>query len=278
MLRDRNSISFVFLIATLLCLVCSLVVAAAAIGLRDMQQKNVAEFRKSNILQVAGFDDVKVREAGGIDAVFNKYVTTLIVDLETGELAEAKVAELLKIPVAEVAEKFDQLKISKMVADPSLAKVFTDKKENIASIGKARENFGNVYLWKNESGEVERYIFPVRGLGLWSTLLGFIALEKDLQTVSGLTFYEHKETPGLGGEVENPTWKKLWVGKKVFNEQGEVALQVVKGSAEGEFGVDGLSGATITSNGVTNLVHYWLGPSAFGPFIDKQKNKPSGTK
>jgi Na+-transporting NADH:ubiquinone oxidoreductase subunit C len=102
-------------------------------------------------------------------------------------------------------------------------------------------------------------------------MYGFIALEKDLQTVSGLTFYEQKETPGLGGEVENPQWKKQWAGKKVFDAEGKVALQVVKGSAEGEYGVDGLSGATITSNGVTNLVHYWLGPSAFGPFIENQR-------
>ncbi len=278
MLRDRNSIPFVFLIATLLCLVCSLVVAAAAIGLRDLQQKNVAEFRKSNILQVAGFDDEKVREAGGIDAVFNKHVTTLIVDMETGEPAEAKVAKLLKIPVGEVIEKFDQLKISKNIDNAELATVFEDKRENIASIGKARENFGNVYIWKNDAGEIDRYIFPVRGLGLWSTLLGFIALEKDLQTVSGLTFYEHKETPGLGGEVENPTWKKLWIGKKVFDEKGQVALRVVKGSAEGEYGVDGLSGATITSNGVTNLIHYWLGPSGFGPFIEKHKAAATDAK
>ncbi len=89
---------------------------------------------------------------------------------------------------------------------------------------------------------------------------------------AGLTYYKQGETPGLGGEVDNPTWKKKWSGKKIYQD-GKVAIKVVKGTAEASnpYGVDGLSGATITSNGVSNMLKYWLGPDGFGPYIEKQK-------
>jgi Na+-transporting NADH:ubiquinone oxidoreductase subunit C len=133
-----------------------------------------------------------------------------------------------------------------------------------------------VYLVKGEDGAVSQYIFPVYGKGLWSTLYGFIALQRDLQTVNGITFYEHGETPGLGGEVDNPVWKASWSGKLALTPTGEPQIDVIKGKVDAgtlqpERKVDGLSGATITSVGVEGLVNYWLGPDAFGPFIARQK-------
>jgi Na+-transporting NADH:ubiquinone oxidoreductase subunit C len=111
----------------------------------------------------------------------------------------------------------------------------------------------------------------VRGAGLWSTLHGFLALENDLNTVAGLGFFEHGETPGLGGEVDNPNWKALWPGKKVYDE-GDAKIQLIKGSvdantAEAEHKVDGLSGATLTSRGVTNLLQFWMGENGYKPFL-----------
>ncbi|MGB0764601.1 MAG: NADH:ubiquinone reductase (Na(+)-transporting) subunit C, partial [Luminiphilus sp.] len=107
--------------------------------------------------------------------------------------------------------------------------------------------------------------------GLWSTLYGFVALESDGNTIAGLGFYEHKETPGLGGEVDNPRWKNLWKGKQVYRD-GAVAISVVKGSVDqgsdaANWQVDGLSGATLTSRGVSNLVQYWLGEDGFEPYL-----------
>jgi Na+-transporting NADH:ubiquinone oxidoreductase subunit C len=109
----------------------------------------------------------------------------------------------------------------------------------------------------------------VYGKGLWSTLYGFLSVEADKATVRGITFYKHAETPGLGGEVDNANWKQLWHGKQAFDSDGAVALGVIKGKAPAEdpHAVDGLSGATITSNGVDDMVKYWLGPEGFGKFL-----------
>lgn len=119
-------------------------------------------------------------------------------------------------------------------------------------------------------------ILPIKGYGLWSTLYGFIALEGDLNTVAGIGFYEHAETPGLGGEVDNPLWKAKWEGKKVFDDEGKTALKVIKGPVDSkragsEYQIDGLSGATLTSRGVSQLIQFWLGENGFAPFLTKLK-------
>ena len=103
---------------------------------------------------------------------------------------------------------------------------------------------------------------------------GFLAVDADGKTVRGLTFYEQGETPGLGGEVEADWWKTLWSDpkfpKKIYDPDGNVAIQVIKGRAEktDPYAIDGLSGATITSRGVTNIVRFWFGPEGFKPFLD----------
>jgi Na+-transporting NADH:ubiquinone oxidoreductase subunit C len=129
---------------------------------------------------------------------------------------------------------------------------------------------------KDAKGEVEKIILPIRGYGLWSTMRGFIALASDAETIEGFNLYDHAETPGLGGEVANPEWRKTWEGKKVINDSGEPAIQLVKGgvnasSPQAKYQVDSLSGATLTSKGVENLMHFWMGDNGFGPFLAKFK-------
>lgn len=146
--------------------------------------------------------------------------------------------------------------------------------EDRAKIGR-RAHIAQIYLVRG-AGAYEKIILPVHGYGLWSTLYGFLALEADANTVAGLGFYEHKETPGLGGEVDNPRWKALWPGKQVYRD-GAVALRLLKGavdpaSAQAAWQVDGLSGATLTSRGVTNLIAYWLGDEGFAPFLTNLRN------
>ena len=159
----------------------------------------------------------------------------------------------------------------KAAKDPSKARALT-REQDIASIRK-QSLYSTVYLVEGEQG-IERIILPIHGYGLWSTLYGFIALESDLNTVAGLGFYEHAETPGLGGEVDNPKWKALWPGKKVYADDSSMpAIGLIKGkAAAGDMHkVDGLAGATLTSNGVTNLVKFWLGENGFAPFLSKLK-------
>jgi len=237
-------------VAVALCLVCSIVVSGAAVLLKPMQLANKNLDRKVNILRAAGVD----MAGQDVEEMFNQF-TVRIVDLETGEYTN------------EVdAANYDQRKAAK---DPAFSTAL-DKANDIAGINR-REQFATVYLLE-KNNQVEQVILPIRGYGLWSTLYGYLALKGDGNSVVGLGFYEHAETPGLGGEVDNPRWKGLWPGKKVYSEQGEVAIDLVKGSVGvddpgSEYKVDGLSGATLTTNGVENLLHFWLGESGFGPYL-----------
>ena len=100
----------------------------------------------------------------------------------------------------------------------------------------------------------------------------------DINTIRGLVYYEHAETPGLGGEVDNPNWKALWDGKMAFDESGSVRIEVIKGKvvpgrAETKYQVDGLSGATITARGVKDMLRYWLGEGGYGNYLAKLKQQ-----
>ena len=94
----------------------------------------------------------------------------------------------------------------------------------------------------------------------------------------GIGFYEHGETPGLGGEVDNPGWKDKWSGKLAFDKAGAVRIEVMRGTVgsntvDSQFKVDGLTGATFTSSGVTDMLRYWLGDHGFGPFLAKLRKQ-----
>ncbi len=261
MASNNDSIQKTLLVAILLCLFCSIIVAGAAVSLKPLQIANKQLDKNKNILAAAGL----LVEGESIEEQF-KQITTRIVNLETSAYAtEAELAEITAAGFNPTA--FDQKKSSK---NPKLsAKLDADK--DLAQI-KRLEKFAAIYTVE-KNGVVEKMILPVHGYGLWSTLYGFLALEGDLETVAGLGFYSHTETPGLGGEVDNPSWKAQWVGKKLHGSDGQLAIRVIKGKAAAGslHDVDGLSGATLTGRGVSNLVNFWLGEFAFGPFLSTAK-------
>jgi Na+-transporting NADH:ubiquinone oxidoreductase subunit C len=100
-----------------------------------------------------------------------------------------------------------------------------------------------------------------------------LALEADLTTVAALTILEQGETAGLGARIEEPEWQAQWQGKQVANEEGETVIAVVRGKAANAYEVDGISGASRTGNGVTNMLRYWLGDHGFGPFLERLKQE-----
>ena len=251
-MANQDSTGKTLIVAFLLCIVCSVVVSAAAVILRPLQDANKDIDRKRNILLAAGLYD----DARSIDDQFSA-IQTRLVDLQTGQFSD------------DVVEGFDQRKAAK---DPERS-IALEGKADIAKISR-RENQALVYIVEAE-GEIDKLILPVHGYGLWSTLYGFVALESDLNTVAGLGFYDHAETPGLGGEVDNPRWKALWPGKQVYRD-GTVTLGLANGAVDptapgAEYQVDGLSGATLTGRGVTNLIQFWLGEDGFAPFLDNFK-------
>lgn len=257
----RETIGRTFAVAAILCIVCSILVSVAAVTLRPLQDANKEEFRKKNVLIAADIYD----EDKPIEEQFSRIETRLI-DLSTGKL----VSESEVNP-----ETYDQREAA---STPALS-VKIPEDEDIAHI-KRREKYSFVYLVK-DGDKIEQIVLPVYGKGLWSTMYGFLALDADGTTVRGITFYSHAETPGLGGEIDNPDWQAIWPGKKVYGEEGDIAIRVIKGqvdpdTAEAEHKIDGLSGATITSNGVTNLVRYWLSEDAFGPFLKQFRERKKG--
>ena len=238
------------LIPLIACIACAVVVSITAVSVRAEQNLNIENEKKAKILAAAGI----VTE--NIDLEFGK-IETLYVDFNSGEFVQ-------------VDDKYDHIKAANSIATSKLV-----PKEKDIAILKRQENIGPIYLWKDANNAIEKVVLPIRGYGLWGTLYGYLSLGPDLNTVRGIEYYEHKETPGLGGEVDNPAWKSIWQGKKVFTDSGEVNLKVVKGASKTEYEIDGISGATLTSNGVTNMIQYWLGEEAYGPVIESLKGANS---
>ena len=240
-----KTIGFVFLV----CLVCAALVSVAAISLKPLQQANKLLDKQTKILEASG-----LLEKAGTDIVgtYNKYVVAKMIDLDSGKIIEGN-TDIFD----ERADARDAAKSSKLTNDT-------------AGINR-RANRAVVYLVNNEQGQLNTLVLPIVGSGLWDLMYGYIGLAPDLNTVRSLIYSDLKETPGLGAEVLNPKWKALWPGKKMFDDKGNVAIKVIKGGAKAGdiYGVDALSGATLTSNGVEHTLHFWLGDEGYGPFITK---------
>lgn len=255
MSSKKESITRTLTVALLVCLVCSVFVAGAAVALRPIQTENRLLDKQRSILSIAGLGDSSM-SGEQVKQVFDERIEARLVDLETGKYSDAH------DPIT-----FDPLASSK---DPALSKALPGN-QDIASI-KRRERYSTVYVVEHD-GQLDTLIVPVRGYGLWSTMHGFIAVKGDLNTVAGFGFYEHGETPGLGGEIDNPNWRALWLDKHLFDNNDKVAIRVVKGNVDessptADNQVDGLAGATLTSYGVTHLLQFWLGENGFGSFIE----------
>ena len=243
-----KTLGFVFVV----CLVCAALVSVSAIGLKPLQQANKLLDKQTKILEASG-----LLEKAGSDIVgtYTKYVEAKMIDLKTGTIIEGD------------TDMFDER------SDARDASKSTKPKNDIAGLSR-RADRAVIYLIKNDAGHLDTVVLPIVGSGLWDLMYGFVGLAPDLNTVQSVVYSDLKETPGLGAEVLNPKWKALWPGKKMYNEQGEPAIKLVKGGAkEGDInGVDALSGATLTSDGVTRTLRFWLGSEGYGPFVAKFKD------
>ncbi|MEM7433599.1 MAG: Na(+)-translocating NADH-quinone reductase subunit C [Myxococcota bacterium] len=244
------------LVALGVSLVCSSLVASAAVVLKPRQEANRLREVQRNILEVSGLEGTVRLDEEGLERV-----EVRVIDLQEGTYVEVD-------PTG-----FDPAEAAK---DPETS-VAVPPEIDRARIGR-RAKWGVVYLVRSESDELERIILPVSGQGLWSTMYGFIALEMDGNTIAAVTFYEHGETPGLGDQIADPSWRSQWEGKQVFDQEGRVRFEVAKGAVSDSdplstHRVDGISGATLTGNGVTHLIRYWLGDHGYGPYLDSFQGK-----
>jgi Na+-transporting NADH:ubiquinone oxidoreductase subunit C len=258
----QGSVGYNLAFAAAVCLVCAVVVSSSAVALADRQDRNAALDKQKNVLLAAGLAiDDETLSPDEVAARFEP-ISQTVVNLSSGDVAEGI-----------DPDGFDQRDAAD---DPARSRVAPDNRARVIRL----PNEALVYEVRDASDDLEMVVLPVEGLGLWGMLYGFVALEGDLRTIRGLTFYEHKETPGLGGEVDNPRWKALWTGRRAFDDTSTPVIAVVKGLAgsvsDDPHAVDGLSGATMTSRGVTNLLHFWLGPEGFGPYLTRLRTEAGG--
>ena len=259
---DKDSLANTFLIAVFLCLVCSILVSSMAVALKPIQQLNKELDQKKNILRAAGMlpaDQDVSADGRSIEELFAEF-TVRAVDLRTGEYVD-------DVDVV----TYDPIRAAK----DSSTSVALSPEEDIATL-RRRENVSLVYLKATPTG-IDKVVMPVRGYGLWGTLYGYLALDGDLNTIAGLGFYQHKETPGLGGEVDNSKWKASWQGVRLFNEMGQPQVKLVKQrtastNPAASYEVDALSGATFTTKGVENMVNYWTGDDGFGAYLKRLRS------
>ncbi|OOS23395.1 Na(+)-translocating NADH-quinone reductase subunit C [Moraxella pluranimalium] len=260
----KNSNISTMATALILCLVCSVMVSAAAISLKPKQTANIEIDRNKNILMAANMFDPAKNTNADAQKLFEN-VEIKLVDTKTGQFATDE--QLSAAGISDVGA-YDATKASK------------DPKTNIdlgsddpAQIG-ALPQFLKVYLIKDEGGQLKNIVLPINGNGLWGQIYGFLTLKSDLNTIEGISFYQHKETPGLGALIETPKWRATWTDKQAYDEQGNITTGVVKsGSPKPNPNyVDGITGATITSSGVNHMVQFWLSDRAYKPFLDNLRS------
>jgi Na+-transporting NADH:ubiquinone oxidoreductase subunit C len=246
------------LVAFAVCGVCAAVVTASVVGLRPYQAENQRRDRERRVRElVAGLPGVGelVREAG------EARLELRVVDLDTGRYAPSVDAESL------------------LRGEGQGEGAPIPPERDIAGIGR-RPRYAPVYLLVR-GGRVDTAILPVSGQGYLGTIRGYLAVAGDGNTVRGITFTGHEETPGLGGEIESPAWQARWEGKRLRDESGRVRIRVVQsapaaGSSRADYEVQGISGATKTGEGVTALVRFWVGPDGFGPYLARLRDEREG--
>lgn len=246
----RASTLKTFFVALVLALSCAGLVSVTAVGLADRVQANKDRERLVNMLAAAGVD---VPDA----------VEFRIVDLETGEYVSSE----------DIGPgTYDQ---REAVSDPELSDPVPED-EDIVEIGR-RERYAYVGLIREE-GRIDRLILRIRGMGYGGMIYGIVVLDGDLTTVRNLYVTEHEETPGLGAEITSEGFRSRWPGKRIYGEEGEVRIEVVQGGVdpglpEAPYRVDGISGATITSETVTLMLQYWFGENGYGPYLDRLRRE-----
>lgn len=254
-------------VALTLCLVCSVLVSAVAVGLKPAQVENARLDRNKNILVAAGMFDPSTDTADDVAERFKDFDVE-IVDLTAGNYLDDDA--LMEVGI-EDRNAYDASQATKNQA------LSEDLGANdLAGIGRVPK-YAKVYVKNDDAGNPEMVVLPVQGYGLWGTMYGFLTLESDMNTIRGISFYEHKETPGLGARIEEPEWRAKWQGIHSYDEGGDVATGVTKAGNPKENWVDGISGATLTSRGVSNMIQFWLGENGYKPYLDALREESGET-
>ncbi|WP_394200548.1 Na(+)-translocating NADH-quinone reductase subunit C [Shewanella waksmanii] len=255
----KDTVMGTMIFTVTLCLLCSFMITGTAELLKERKLAKKRDEIKRYVLMAS---NVEVADGQDFRTIFDQRVTPKLINLNTGEAEQMAVTEIMN---------FDE----KMAAINPQTSV--KPKKDTARI-KTRAQDVRVFEVKDAQGKVASMVLPVYGKGLWSMIYGFVAVEKDLNTIENVVFYEHGETPGIGDFLNDKAWTDTFQGKQLFDDKGKVAFSVVKGGAkEGDVhGVDAVSGATMTGRGVQRAIQFWFGAEGFQVFFDKLNASEAG--
>lgn len=254
-----DSPAYTLAFATVVCVVCALFVSGTSVLLADRQEINQLLYLRKNVLVAAGVIEPGARLSNEqAMALFEQRIEPRLIDLGSGDY----VSDMDVIGYRQREAR----------GDPDRSRPIADNPAGV----RRTPHLAKVYLAEDQDS-FSQVVIPIEGLGLYGTMYGFLALERDTRTITGIAFYENRETPGLGAELTNPLWMARWPGRLAYDEQWQPAIALVKGQvgppAENPYEVDALSGATITSNSVTELLHFWLGDQGFAPYLEKARTR-----
>ncbi len=237
----KNTNKYIFIFSSVMVVIVAVLLSMAAIGLGPIQNKNIRIEKMQNILGSVAVQS----DPSNAEQLFSQYIKEQVVLNTKGEAVTGEVTAF----DIDLKKELDKVRTGK--ADKQLFPLFVSEKE------------GKKY-----------YIIPVRGKGLWGPIWGFISLEEDMNTVYGVSFGHKSETPGLGAEIETNYFQSQFPGKKILDENGKfISVEVIKGkaTANNPHGVDAISGATVTSNGVSEMIQRTL--KNYIPYFQRIKKK-----
>lgn len=243
----QQSNTYIIVFSAVLTVVLGLLLSGTSQVLGPMQQEAIALDKKKQILgAVISAEEIDAMTPTQVNEFYSKRIASTVVDINGKEITAQGIT----------AEKVE---VAKLYKKPAAERQYP------------------VYVFHAEGNPdaVESYIFPLYGAGLWDAIWGYLALETDMNTIAGITLAHAGETPGLGARITEGGVQERYIGKKVFDESGElVAVQMMKGEGKDYSGdahkVDGMSGATITANGVNNMLKSYL--SHYAAFIKSKSS------
>ena len=259
-MSNRRSDLYTFGFAGAICIFCAVILANAATLLKPRQQANIKLDIVTNILTAVGHDVAQLKEKP-VDHIFKIYQDEIKVQLLDKNNVETS-RDFMEVELAKLGYPKEEL--ADLDSGLLLAK-FNGKMNLLAKIAKEPQDeydpqFKVIYVHKVQD-QVNAYVIPIQGYGLWDIIKGYVALDTDLNTIKGVTFYEHKETPGLGAVITADWFKEQFKGKKILDQNGHLtSVTVAKGKGRGgPHEVDGISGATLTGNGINQFLKADLG-------------------
>ena len=268
---DKNSNGFTFIFSGIMVIVVGAILASAAYGLKDLQQENLKKKKMKDILNSIGISDITRDEAP--DVFSEKVMQRIILD-GNGNVVETLTKDDPITPGNKKdAFNIDVQKDYKTYVKPLLSKYKGDAEGLLEAI-KQEEKLQFPLFVCEDKGET-LYVIPMEGTGLWGPIWGFISLKSDFSTVFGAAFDHKTETPGLGAEIKTPIFTKQFPGKEIFkgsvSMENFTSLKVLKGGkgAGDPHGVDGITGGTITSDGVGEMMDRTL--SIYLPYFEQNQ-------